>query len=260
MVVSPLIKPMALGLIIGVVVGSAGLIGLSMALDQDLFGIRWRNPETYYVKITLYYIYLHIHSPPRDTPLIGNKTLLEYIVIVRVQNPYKDLVVVPHRLDVDLCSYVEVKGTTGEDSSNRSSGDGDILFDAWRERALASYSGVDNILLDGGVLVIDGDDVNNWLFGGKGVGSRKYYVVSGVVEIPLGWMDKFSGDRLQLYAVVEFSGRTQHGEHGVLGQIIQRVHLSRVGDNTYVYNSIGWRGGFELRGSQIETFYGGIWP
>lgn len=258
--VNPLLKPMAIGLIIGIVVGTGGLMGLSMVLGYDLFGIKWRNPETYYVKITLYYIYLHIYSPPQNTPLIGNKTLLEYIIIVRVQDPYKDLVVIPRRLDVKLYSYVEITDVVGNNSSMGSSGDRDILFDAWREKALASYMGVDSILLNGGVLIIDGDCVNNWLYGGKDVGSRKYYIVSGVVEVPYGWENKFSNNTIQLYAVIGFSGKTLHGDHGVLGQVIQRVRLNRVENNTYVYNSIGWGGGFELSGSQIETFYGGLWP
>jgi len=263
--VSPLLKPMALGLIIGILIGIAGFIGLSMALDYDIFGIKWRNPKIYYVKTTLYYIYLHIYMPPDNTPFIGNKTLLEYIIIVRVQNPYNDTIVVPNKLTVNLYSYLEIMDS-GENNENMSEQNsryykpGNVLFDAWKERRLVSYMGVDNMLSEGGVLVIDGNIVNNWLFGGNDIGSRKYYVISGVVELSDVWKDKFSNSTIKLYAVVEFMGKTLHGDNGVAGQLIQKVYLDRLENYTYVYNDIWWNGGFALRGSQIEIFYGGLWP
>ncbi len=260
--VNPLFKPMVLGFTIGVIAGILSFIVFSTVTGYNLFGVKWSGPKIYYVKMNLYYIYLHIYRPYEETPLIGDKVLLEYIIIVRVQNPYNDIIVAPHKLTVNLYSYLELRNSTNRSwgYNRRSSDCNRVLFDAWREHRLTSYSGVDKILLDGGVLNIDSSVVNNWLFGDSDTGSRKYYVVTGVVETPISWLDKFSNDTIQFYVVLEFQGRTVHGDDGVYGQVVEIVCLNSLGNYTYVYNGIDWTGGFELTGSQIRTFYGGLWP
>ena len=271
---SLLVKPMALGLVIGVLAGVVGLVGLSSVLGYELFGIEWRNPKTYYLKVGLYYIYLHTYSASSNIPVIGNKTLLEYLVIVRVENPYEDTTVVPNMVSVSLFSDLKIaEGTENTTAAptvtvtvtippprHAPPSPVDVFFDAWREKKTVSYMGVNNILWDGGRIYIDRETVNNWLYGGDKIGNHKYYVLSGIVEFPSVWMNALRGNTTWFYAVVEVSGKTLNNDL-VEGQLIQLVYLNRVDTNTYVYNNIPWSSGFELSGSQyIETFYGEIWP
>ena len=251
------VKYMVLGILVGLLIGSLGLIGYSYVSGLNLFDIGWRGARVYHVRIDLEYIYVHVYNASSNTPLIGGKTLLEYIVIVRVENPYKNLVIVPGEVNVGLYESLSVNSMGAISGGNDSYR---IIHDSYRDGRILSYAALNDLFRGSCKLVIDRNIVNNWLFGGDRIGSRKYYVLKGVIELPDYAKNTLKGNSTTYYFIVGFSGDIQDSIDKARGQLIGIVRPYRVDNHTYVFNRVSYGGGIELVGDTIETFHGGIWP
>ncbi len=270
-----LLKPMIYGLILGLIIGSTGFIGYSYLTGYSVYGVQWSPIKTYYMKIDLEYVYLHFYNVPSNTPLLGGKTLLEYIVIVRVENPYPGLTVVPGAVWVGLYDSLQVINNTGQNititatvsksrspilSTYNTTIDYEVIFDSYKARKTVAYAATNDLLLGAGKLVIKSNCVNDWLYGGDKIGKRKYYVIRGVVELPYYGELKLRGNTTSYYFLVEFNGRILNKNDRAEGQLIGIVKLVETSPCTYVFNRINYGSGFMLEGDTVETFYGEIWP
>lgn len=270
-----LVKSMVYGLVLGLIIGSMGFIGYSYATGYSVFGVQWRPIKTYYMRIDLEYVYLHYYNVSSNTPLLGGRTLLEYIVIVRVENPYRGLVVVPRTVRIGLYESLSVTNNSGQNITvtviesrngdttagvNNSTVGYEVFFDSYKALKTVSYMATNDLLLGAGRLVISGDLANDWLCGGDRIGERKYYVIRGVVELPYYGMKRLRGNDTSYYFVVEFDGKIHDKNDRAVGELIGFVKLVKTGPCTYVFNRINYGSGFVLEGDTLETFFGEIWP
>lgn len=281
-----LVKPMICGLTLGLIIGSMGFIGYSYLTGYSVFGVQWRPIETYYMKLDLGYIYLRYYDVPSNIPLLGDKTLLEYVVIVRVENPYPGITVVPQSVRIGLYESLLITEDTGQNitvsitvsrngttmnmengSTTINTGNNDedaldyqVLFDSYEESRTVSCLKANDLLFGAGKVVVSSRLVDDWLYGGDKLGKRKYYVIRGVVELPDYGARMLRGSEVSFYFVVEFNGEILDRSDRASGQLIGVVKLVKTDSSTYVFNRINHGSGFVLEGETIETFWGEPWP
>jgi len=87
--VRPLSRGFRVKILIGVCLGVLLILIASILFTQTLFSEVVR-PKQYYLKTDLTYLYINVYNTSESIPLLGDKVLLNYVVIVRVENPYND--------------------------------------------------------------------------------------------------------------------------------------------------------------------------
>ncbi len=253
-----------LGLTLGLVLGVLLLVVTSIVLDQNLFGVTWTPRQEYYLKIDLSYLYIRIENITNNTPLLGGKTLIWYVAIVRVENPYNNSIGIskvelhiPEQVYINCNSKsnVTVTVTVGKPVQQHS----ETTFDAWINKTICGY-GFFNDLLRGSAERVFERGTYYWINGGDPRFNHMYFVITGVVEIPKPW--KYRLERLgdYQYVVLEAQGYTVEGENIAEALKITSIKLTRIDSKTYVYNTLPLGVGFDLEGSVIQTFYNGFWP
>ncbi len=264
----PLSRRDLLGLALGLVLGTVLLFATSIFLNQPLFGVTWTPPPEYYLKIDLAYLYLRVENVSNSTPLLGGKTLIWYIAIVRIENPYNNTIELrgvsvhlPEQVYIDCKKQANktVTVTIGQ-TQQPIQAPSNVLFDSWVNKTSCSY-GFTNDLLRGSAERILDHNTEYWISGKDPRFNHLYVVIAGVTELPSPWRYRLDQLQNKQYIVLTASGRPLKGEGTVSALKIATISLTRIGSNIYVYNTIPEGLGFDLEGTpKINTFYNGFWP
>ncbi len=232
-----------------------------------------RNYEysQYYLRADLVYIYLHIHNTSENTPLLGGKVLLDYVVIVRVENPYVNKSVMLSKVHVGLPENVFVqcsdnatitatvtigRSATGSleaySLNNSTIVYPRVIFDSWRTKRICAHGYTNDLFRGGAYRVFTRDCVDCWIPGRETDLNYKYVVITGVVEVPKPWYYRLAMLNKPQYVVVEVEAKPQDKGYAEALKILQ-VPLSRVDNTTYVYNIFPENMGFDLEGTPTQT-------
>ncbi len=257
-----------LGLILGLALGFLLLVVTSIVLNQPLFGVTWTPPPEYYLKIDLAYLYLRMENISNNTPLLGGKTLIWYVAIVRIENPYNNTIELggvsihlPEQVYINCERQVNktVTVTIGR-SQQPIQTPNNVLFDSWVNKTSCGYGFTNDLLRHSAQRILDHNS-EYWISGGDPRFNHLYIVISGVTELPSPWKYRLNQLQNKQYIVLTASGRPLEGEGTVSALKITTIILTRIGTNTYVYNTIPEDLGFDLEGTpKINTFYNGFWP
>ncbi len=256
-----------LGLFLGVVLGVVLLVLLNFVFNQPLFGITWTPPPEYFLKVDLAYLYLRVENVSDNTPLLGGKTLIWYVAIVRIENPYNNTIELrsielhlPERVYINCRDQGNITTTVtiGARQQPPQSSIG-VLFDSWINKSICAYGFTNDLLRNSAMRILD-HNTEYWINGKDKRFNHLYIVITGVTELLRPWRYRLN-QMDTLYVVLTASGRPIEGEGTAQALKITTITLTKMGTDTYVYNTIPEDMGFDLEGTPtINTFYNGFWP
>ena len=223
----------------------AALLTVSISLPSPIL----QHSVERCVKVDLEYLYLKVRNVSRDVPLLGGKTLIEYVAVVRIENPYRnpialDLVQVslPESIEVDpQCRLVESSSPT---------------YSSFVIKPRCSYGYANDLLLDSGHILFN--ERTRYTPPVLGVGKPfnvVHIAITGIVEVPSLWMHRLEKLDSPIYVLLVVEGHDK--EHGAVdtAKVIKLV-LERKGDGEYVFSSIPKGLGMHIRGTSVITeFY-----
>ncbi len=265
-----------LGLSIGLALGILLLVVTSIVLNQPLFGVTWTPRQEYYLRIDPAYIYLRVENISNNTPLLRGKTLIWYIIIIRIENPYNNTVELrtveahlPENVFISNCGKqgknITATITIGANRTREAqkevfSVSGNVLFDAWINKTICGYGFSNDLLRDSAKRVFD-RSTQYWINGGDPRFNHLYVVITGVTELPTPWKYRLQELQKPQYLVLAANGRMTKTNDLVEALKIMTINLTRIDANTYVYDAIPKGLGFDLEGTlTINTYYNGTWP
>ncbi len=261
-----------LGLIIGI--GVLLLVVIGIVLSQQSFWLMQASKQEYYLKTSLVYLYIRIHNTSSNIPILGNKTLIEYIAIVRVENPYENQSIELERVSVNLPEQVYVQctenvtatvtATIGEHPVTTRAYTTfprtQVVFDSWVNKTICAYGFTNDLLRHSAYRVFTRDDPDHWIPGNDPRFNHKYVVITGITELPQPWHYRLNNLANLQYVVIRVEAHTSKSKRAEALKIIT-ISLAKIQPNIYVYNVLPEDTTFDLEGTPIiTTFYGKPWP
>ncbi len=245
------------------------IVGIVLISSLSIKGYEYYQ---YYLRIKPVYVYLHIHNVSENTPLLGGKVLLNYVVIVRVENPYVNKSIMLSKVRVSLPENVYVQCgnnttitatiTLGKNASTTEPYASNIIndtviyprtiFDSWKTKKICAYGYTNDLFREGAYRMFTRDCVDCWIPGKETSLNYKYVIITGVVEVPKPWYYRLAMLDKPQYVVVIVEAKPQDKGYAEAVKILQ-VALSRVDDNTYVYSILPENVGFDLEGIPTQT-------
>lgn len=257
-----------LGLVLGLAIGVLLLVITSILLNQPLFGITWTPTPEYFLKIDLAYLYLKVENVSNNTPLLGGKTLIWYVAIVRIENPYNNTILLenvklhlPEQVYINCRKQGNMTATVTISARQQlTQNKTNVLFDSWINKSLCAYGFTNDLLRDSAARTLD-HNLEYWINGRVVRDNHLYIVITGVTELPSLWRYRLRQLQDRQCVILIAEGRLYEGEGIAQALKITTIILTKIGANTYVYNKIPKNMGFDLEGTpEINTFYNGFWP
>lgn len=273
--VRPLSRGFRVKILIGVCLGVLLILIASILFTQTLFSEVVR-PKQYYLKTDLTYLYINVYNTSESIPLLGDKVLLNYVVIVRVENPYNDKMIrlenvyvsMPEQVYVQCSSNSTItinatvtmwknnldktakvkntKLTPGISNITRPL----VIFDSWINKSICAHGYTNDLFRRSARKVFSFDCSDCWIPGSNSQLNYKYVVITGVIELPKPWYYRLNKLNKLQYIVIQVEAHTSDNDYAEALKILL-VPLNKVNHNTYVYNTFPLSMSFDLDGNNF---------
>ncbi len=235
-------------LVAAIVIAVALLVVVLYALSSLPLHIL-KHSVSRYVEIDLEYLYLRIRKVSENIPLLGGKTLIEYVAIVRVENPYRD----PFAIDLVQISLPDSVEVDPQCKLNESVSPG---YTSFVVKHSCGYGYTNDLLLGSGHILFN--DRTRYTSPVLGVGKPfnvAHVAVTGLVEVPSLWMHRLKALAKPIYVLIVVEGR--YKELGAVDTTkVLRLSLEQISSNEYVYINMPKELGMHVRGTSVVTeFY-----
>ncbi len=209
----------------------------------------FQHTTSRYVKIYLEYLYLRIRNVNMNIPLLGGKTLIEYVAIVRVENPYRE----PFTIDLVQISLPESVEVDPQCRLNESVSPS---YSSFVVKHGCGYGYTNDLLLGSGHILFN--DRTRYTPPVLGVGKPfnvAHIAITGLVEVPSLWMYRLKELTKPIYVLIVVEGRDKERAVIETAKVI-KLNLEQMNSNEYIYINMPKGLGMHIRGTSVVTeFY-----